>query len=114
MGTAGIFPVRSDPDNPPNSSSVGFFAVTLVEFVNTTCGINKLLLTGKERVALGTDTDFVFRAGGFDFPDFAAGADDFGGAVVRMDIFLIALSPVIIYKVDFYLQYNLVSIKYTP
>ena len=68
------------------TNSVGFLAVTLVEFVDTTSGVNELLLTGKERVALGADTDLVLRTGGIDFPDFAAGAHDLGRTVVRMDI----------------------------
>ena len=93
MGTAGIFPVRSDPDNPPNSSSVGFFAVTLVELVDTPCGVNKFLLTRKERVALGADTDFVFGTGGIDFPDFAAGAGDSGVTILRMNVFFHFDSP---------------------
>ena len=76
------------PDMPESSlsSSVGLLAITLVELVNTPCGVDELLLTGKERVALGADTDFVFGTGGFDFPDFAAGADDLCRTVVRMDI----------------------------
>ena len=68
------------------SSSVGLFAIALVEFINTTSGIDKLLLTGKERVALGADTDLVLGTGGIDFPDFAAGAHDLGRTVIRMDI----------------------------
>ena len=99
---------------PKNSSSVGFFAVTLVELVDTPCGVNKFLLTRKERVALGADTDFVFRTGGFDFPDFAASADDLGRTVVRMDILFHCFSPKVLIVEKFYLQNNLVSVKYTP
>ena len=75
------------------STSVGLLAITFVELVNTARGIDKLLLAGEERVALGADTDLVFRTGGFDFPDLAAGADDLGRTIVRMDILFHCFSP---------------------
>ena len=104
------------PDMPESSltSSVGLLAITLVELVDTTCGIDELLLTGEERVALGTDTDFVFGAGGIDFPDFAAGAHDLGRTVVRMDILFHCYSPKFFIVEKLFLQYNLSSVKYTP
>ena len=80
------------------TNSVGFLAIAFVELVDTPCGVDKLLLTGKERVALGADTDLVFRTGGFDFPDFAAGANDLCGTVVRMDILFHCFSPELFYS----------------
>ena len=67
------------------NSLLSFF-VAAVEFVDTTGGINKFLFAGEEGVALGADTDFVFRTGGFDAPDFAAGAGNDGITVSGMDI----------------------------
>ena len=95
------------------SSSVGLLAIALVELVDTPCGVDELLLAGEERVALGADTDFVFGTGGFDFPDFAAGADDLCRTVIRMDILFHLLSSPNILKVEIK-SCNLVSTKYTP
>ena len=83
------------PDMPESSlsSSVGLLAIALVELVDTPCGVDELLLAGEERVALGADTDLVFRTGGIDFPDFAAGANDLCRTVVRMDILFHCYSP---------------------
>ena len=83
------------PDMPESSlsSSVGLLAIALVELVDTPCGVDELLLAGEERVALGADTDLVFRTGGFDFPDLAASADDLGRTIVRMDILFHCFSP---------------------
>lgn len=67
------------------NSLLSFF-VAAVEFVDTTGGINEFLFTGEEGVALGADTDFVFRAGGLDVPNFAAGAGNDGITVSGMDI----------------------------
>ena len=63
------------------------FLVTAVELVDTTGGINKFLLSGEEGVALGADTNFVLRTGGFDVPHFAASTGHDGIAVGRMDVF---------------------------
>ena len=63
------------------------FCVTLIELVNTSCGINKLLTAGKERMAFGADTDFELRTGALDVPDFAAGAGNSGITILRMDVF---------------------------
>ena len=62
------------------------FFVAAVEFVDTAGGVNKFLFAGEEGVALGADTDFVFRTGGLDVPDFAAGAGNGGITVSGMDI----------------------------
>ena len=35
----------------------GFLAITLVEAIDASCGIDQLLFPGKERVASGTDFD---------------------------------------------------------
>ena len=89
---------------PDKTSSVSFFAVALVEFVDTTGGVNKFLFAGEEGVALGADTDFVFGTGGLDVPDFAASADDLGRTLVRMDILFHCFSPKLFIKVKFYFQ----------
>ena len=67
------------------NSLLSFF-VAAVEFVDTTGGINKFLFAGEEGVALGADTDLVFRTGGFDVPDFTASAGDDGITILGMDI----------------------------
>ena len=69
------------------NSLLSSFFVAAVEFVDTTGGVNKFLFAGEEGVALGADTDFVFRTGGLDVPDFAAGAGDDGILISRMDVF---------------------------
>ena len=59
---------------------------TLLELVNTSAGINKLLFAGKERMALradfNTDHAALSRTGG-NF--FAASALDYGFTILRMD-----------------------------
>ena len=63
-------------------------AESLVETVNTSTGVNQLLLAGIERVALGANfnTDILLgRTGG---KDVATGAADSGLLVVGMDAFL--------------------------
>lgn len=62
-----------------------FFFVAAVEFINTTCRINKFLFAGKERMAFGADTDFVLLAGGFDVPSGTAGASNDGITVLGMN-----------------------------
>ena len=59
---------------------------TTSELVNTSAGINKLLLTGKERMALGADvyTD-VTALGGTGNKRFSASADNLGFLIIRMD-----------------------------
>ena len=111
---AGMDIFTTSPGIPEKSTSVGLFAVTLVELFDTPCGINKLLFAGEERVALRADTDFVFGAGGFDFPNFAAGANDLRGTVIRMDILFHCFSPKFFIVEKLFLQYNLASVKYTP
>ena len=72
--------------------------VATVELVDTPGGVNKLLLAGEERMALGADANVDFRTGGFDVPDFAAGANHFGRAIFRMNItFHFAYSIVWVY-----------------
>ena len=92
------------------NSLLSFF-VAAVEFIDTTGGIDEFLFTGKEGVALGADTDFVFRTGGLDVPDFAASAGNGGIAVSGMDIlFHVLLLTGFIKNSD-----NHLSIcKYTP
>ena len=57
----------------------------LVEFIYAAAGVNELLLSGVERVALGADFngDVLLSAAGLD--DGAAGAADGGGLVIGMD-----------------------------
>ncbi len=91
------------------NSLLSFF-VAAVEFVDTTGGINEFLFTGEEGVALGADTDFVFRAGGLDVPNFAAGAGNDGITVSGMDILFHFLLLISLYK-----KLKSLSIyKYTP
>ena len=73
----------------PKSVRIFFLlqAESLVETVNTSTGVNQLLLAGIERVALGANfnTDILLgRTGG---KDVATGAADRGLLVVGMDAF---------------------------
>jgi hypothetical protein len=61
--------------------------VAAVEFVNTTGGIDEFLLAGEERMAFGADSNLGFGTGGFDVPNFTAGAGNDGVFVLRMNIF---------------------------
>ena len=61
--------------------------VAAVEFINTTGGIDKFLLSGEERMAFGANGDLGFRTGGFDVPNFAAGAGNDRVFVLGMNIF---------------------------
>lgn len=61
--------------------------VAAVELINTTGGIDKFLLSGEERMAFGADSDLGFRTGGFDVPNFAAGAGNDRVFVLGMNIF---------------------------
>jgi hypothetical protein len=50
---------------------------SLLELVNTSAGVNKLLLAGKEGMALGADINSQLAAlGGFGFNNFAASASN--------------------------------------
>ena len=71
----------------PQRLLVEQIAVALLELVHAAAAVYQLLLAGEERVAIGADADALFFSRGVDFPDFSASADDFCGAVVRMDSF---------------------------
>ena len=59
----------------------------LVETVNTSTGVNQLLLAGIERVALGADLHADVLLGGTGSKGVATGAADGGLFVVGMDAF---------------------------
>ena len=63
-------------------------AEALVEAINTSTGVNQLLLAGIERVALGADFHTNVLLGGTSGKDIAAGAADGGLFVLGMDTFL--------------------------
>ena len=63
-------------------------AETLVETVNTSTGVNQLLLAGIERVALGADLNTNVLLGRTGSKDITAGAADGGLFVLGMDTFL--------------------------
>ena len=63
-------------------------AVFLVETVDTSTGVNKLLLAGIERVALGADLNTNVLLGRTSGKDIAARAADGGLFVLGMDTFL--------------------------
>ena len=60
---------------------------SLVETVNTSTGVNQLLLAGIERVALGADFNTDLLLGGAGGEGVAASATDGGLLVLRMDAF---------------------------
>ena len=67
--------------------------VFLVELIHAAAGIDKLLLAGVERVALGADFNRDVLPGGAGLDDVAAGAADLGAVIFRMDAFLHDDSP---------------------
>ncbi len=62
-------------------ATLGALTESLLEFLDATCGVDETLLTSKERVALGTNTDFEILHGGVRLIDSAASAAD-GGLVI--------------------------------
>jgi len=65
----------------------------LFKSVNTTAGIYQLLLTGKERVALGADFYANLGDGGDGLQRITAGAANHSRAILGMDTFFHAISP---------------------
>ena len=63
-------------------------AKALIEPINTSTGVNQLLLAGIERVALGADLNANVLLGGTSGKDIAAGTADGGLFVLGMDTFL--------------------------
>ena len=63
-------------------------AVTLIESVSTSAGINELLSSGEERMALGANfnTDILLGRAGLDHITASAGNGSL--AIIRMDLFL--------------------------
>ena len=62
------------------------FLKSSLELVKTTAGINKLLLTGKEGVALGTNFNSDFAAlSGLGSNYLSASATDYALVIIRMD-----------------------------
>ena len=61
---------------------------SLVETVNTSTGVNQLLLAGIERVALGADFDSDVLLGGTSGKDITACTADSSLFVLGMDTFL--------------------------
>ena len=59
---------------------------SLLELVNASAGVNKLLLTGEERVALGADVNSLLAAlGGSGHSDLTASATNGANFVLRMN-----------------------------
>ena len=57
-----------------------------LELIHASAGVNKLLLTGEEGMALGADINSQVAAlGGLGFNNLAASASDFANFVIRMD-----------------------------
>ena len=67
--------------------------VALLELVNTSTGINQLLLTGEERMALGADINLQLRLRAAGLKRLTAHAANDGLAVLGMDSFLHDFSP---------------------
>ena len=63
-------------------------AEALVEAIDTSTGVNQLLLAGIERVALGADFNTNLILGGAGGESVATGATDRGLFVLGMDTFL--------------------------
>lgn len=60
---------------------------TLLEAVNTSAGVNNLLLAGEKRMALGADFNADFLGGGTCFDHVAASTLNGSGLVLGMQIF---------------------------
>ena len=60
-------------------------AELLIELFNTSTAVYQLLLTGEERVALGTDLHSDILLGGTGLDHVAAGTSDGSGLVIGMD-----------------------------
>ena len=63
-------------------------AKTLVEAINTSTGVNQLLLAGIERVALGADLNTNVLLGGASRKDVATSTADRGLFIFGVDTFL--------------------------
>jgi len=60
-------------------------AVSLLESFNTTCSVNQLLFTGKERMAGGANLRSYFRFGGAGLEGIATQTLDRNFIILRMD-----------------------------
>ena len=69
-------------------ASILLQAESLVEPINTSTGVNQLLLAGIERVALGADFNADVLLGGTGRKDVATGAANRSLFVIGMDTFL--------------------------
>ena len=89
--------LQKNTKSPHYYRSAGFTcllqAKTLVETINTSTGVNQLLLAGIERVALGADFDSDVLLGGTSSKDIAASAADGSLIVLGMETFLHCCSP---------------------
>ena len=65
-----------------------FHAEALLETIDASAGINQLLLTGVEGMALGADFDLQLALDGAGFESFTAHAANDALAIVGMDLFL--------------------------
>ena len=65
----------------------------LVETINAAAGIHQLLLAGKERMALGADFDADLGDSGDGLQRVTAGAANYSRAILGMDAFFHAISP---------------------
>ena len=70
--------------NCPKELLLVVLRVLAVEGIDTTFGVDELLLTGEERVALGADTDGALGNRGIHFERVAASAGDGALHVVRV------------------------------
>ena len=68
-------------------------AEALVEALNTSAGVDQLLLTSVERMALGANFDVDLRLGGTGLDDVAACAGDGAVNVIRIDTLRQSFSP---------------------
>ena len=68
-------------------------AKTLVEAINTSAGVDQLLLASVERMALGANFDVDLGLGGTSLDDIAACTGDGAVNVIRMDTLLHSFSP---------------------
>jgi len=72
-----------------------FHVETLFEAVNASAGIDQLLLAGEEGVALGADFNFQLRLDRPRLKRLTAYATDDGLAILGMDLFFHAFSPLL-------------------
>ena len=92
------FYIWQSPYSERNTGLIGFrkrlFDIeTLLEAIHTAAAVHQLLFAGKERMALGADFDADLGDSGDGLQRVTAGAANYSRAILGMDAFFHAISP---------------------